>query len=360
MKILLVSALTTSGPMQGERLRLENLLRGCQSQGTVEVWNPLKKMNPRALVKSLIRFRSPYMLRHSYSHLGRPSEFYDIVMAFQLRMAPYAIMCPGSKHILDLTDSLGLFRYRLKTFHKGLSRRIVLWNIEETELYWARRFTETWVSAWQDQKWLAERKIEVKLVENAVHKKSFLPPGNPRELLFVSNLAYLPNWMGLKWFLRTVWPLLCDDGYKLHLVGAGTQSVHGTGIIAHGFVEDLPALYFRIGISISPVELGSGTQNKILEALGYGRPVVTGPMAYRTLPARVQAGVGYAATPKEWLSELKALQNSDLYEKRARAGYEAVDENGGPVNHRLRQLYDEEHRPLSPRLPWSGGEHDER
>ncbi len=340
MKILLVSGITAAGPMQGERLRLENLLRGCQAHGVVEVWHPQKSNNPLARATQLIHSRSPYMIRHSYSHVGSPSGFYDIVIAFQLRMAPYAIMCPGSVHILDLTDSLGLFRDRLKKFHTGVFRRMILWNIEDTEIYWSRRFTETWVSGWQDQQWFADRGIEAKLVSNAVHEKSWLPPGNPRELLFVSNLGYLPNRMGLKAFLQTVWPLLHDEGYLLHVVGSGTQSVRQDGVIAHGFARDLRPLYLRAGISISPVELGSGTQNKILEALGHGRPVITGPMAYKTLPPKIQEGVSCARTPDEWLLELKALQSSHRYLQRALSGFEAVEENGTPVSRRLQQLLD--------------------
>ncbi|MCL4495826.1 MAG: glycosyltransferase family 4 protein [Firmicutes bacterium] len=333
-----MSALTAHGPMQGERLRLENLIRGSMAQGDVDLWHPRKNTNPLTRATKAVHSRSPYMLRHSYLHLGRPSGSYDVVIAFQLRMAPYAIMCPGAVHILDLTDSLGLFRHRLKKFHTGLVRRMLLWNIEEVELYWARRFTETWVSGWQDQKWLTDRKIDAKVVANAVHQKDLLPPGNPHELLFVANLAYLPNRLGLEGFLRTVWPSLRDEGYVLHVAGAGTQSVHADGVVAHGFVEDLRSLYLRTGISISPVELGTGTQNKILEALGYGRPVITGPNAYQTLPQNIQAGAACAATWQEWLRELRLLQDPALYVIRAQAGFNAVEENGEPVSRRLRQL----------------------
>ncbi len=338
MKTLIVTAVDPQGPPQGERLRLENIVRGSMVLGPTDVWIPVPILNPVAQMRELWKAGSPYMVRRLYSKADEPCDRYDIVISFQLRMAPYALACQGAVHVLELTDSLGLFREKLQTFGKGLLRQAMLWRIEALEVKWAQRFTEAWVSGWQDQEWLAHRGVLSVLVPNAVREKILLPPGDARELLFVANLSYLPNRLGIQRFLRQVWPTLAREGLTLHVAGSGTETIRGEGVVAHGFVKDLRALYERVGICISPVELGTGTQNKILEALGYGRPVVTVPQAYSALYPAVRRGVASAATPSEWVREVRALQERGVYLRQRQKGFDAVDINGYPVSRRLRQL----------------------
>ncbi|WP_053958722.1 glycosyltransferase [Sulfobacillus thermosulfidooxidans] len=334
-----MSAVDLHGPPQGERLRLENIVRGAGALGPTELWQPRMIGQPLTRIARLVKFRSLYMARHAYSIGDCPSRSYDLVIAFQLRMAPYALKCRAPVHILDLTDSLGLFRSRLKLFHTGILRQIMLWRVDQLEIFWSNQFSEAWVSGWQDQQWLNNRGISAVLVPNAVREKVLLPPGNVRELLFVANMAYLPNRLGLHHFLENIWPVLVNEGYILHVAGPGTERIKAPGVITHGFVNDLRALYVQAGICISPVELGTGTQNKILEALGYGRPVITGPLAWEALPTRVQSAVAVATTPREWLQQVNLLQDPTIYGFRAHAGFNAVDLNGYPVTRRLQQLH---------------------
>ncbi|PSR29829.1 MAG: hypothetical protein C7B47_00540 [Sulfobacillus thermosulfidooxidans] len=337
MKTLIVSAVNLHGSPQGERLRLENIVRGAEALGPTELWQPRVVGQPFTRLARLVKFKSLYMARHVYSE-DCPQRPYDLVIAFQLRMAPYALKCRAPIHILDLTDSLGLFRTRLKTFHTGILRQIMLWGVDELEIFWSGQYSEAWVSGWQDQQWLSHHGLSAVLVPNAVREKILLAPGNARELLFVANMAYLPNRLGLQHFLAHIWPELVNEGYILHVAGPGTERIHARGVMAHGFVNDLRALYIHAGICISPVELGTGTQNKILEALGYGRPVITGPLAWKALPSTVQPAVAVATTSREWLQQLTLLQDPTTYGLRANRGFEAVELNGFPVTRRLQQL----------------------
>ncbi len=335
MRILVISAVSPNGPSQGERLRLENLMRGAGAAGDVELWQVDPAASSASRFAALWRTRSVYWARNAFTPRSIPAARYDLVIAFQLRTAPLAKLVQSRRRIIDLTDSLGLFRQRLKQFRTGFVRQIALAGIGNSEAEWSREFDEVWVSGWQDAQWLRNRGVKAWEVANAVREKVLLPPGNPRELLFVGNLAYLPNRQGLQRFLRQVWPALAKEQYRLHIAGQGSGSMRGPQIISYGFAQDLLALYRKTGISISPVELGTGTQNKILEALGYGRPVVSGPAAAAALPAPVRAGVAVAADIPAWGQALRDLQDPVHYRQWVTMGWEAVPVAGEPVTGRL-------------------------
>jgi polysaccharide biosynthesis protein PslH len=53
------------------------------------------------------------------------------------------------------------------------------------------------------------------------------------------------------------------------------RALAGNGVEVTGTVADLSPLYERAGVVVVPLRYGGGTRIKILEALAYGRPVVT-------------------------------------------------------------------------------------
>ncbi|POB09122.1 glycosyltransferase family 4 protein [Sulfobacillus sp. hq2] len=342
MKTLIISTIDLMGPAQGDRLRLDNLIQGAQALGSVDHWRLTPTYDVRHQMQAWWQTRSLYWARAYYAPRNPPTTAYDVVIAFQLRTAPFASLIGGRHRILDLTDSLGLFRHRLEQAHVGRLRQWILHGIEAAEVAWAKRFDDVWVSGWQDAQWLKEHGVTAQVVANAVREKILLPPGNPRDLLFVGNLAYLPNRTGLQRFLRTVWPHLARHQYRLHVVGCGSERIRGEGIIAYGYVPNLQEIYRQTGISLSPVELGTGTQNKILEAIGFGRPVICSPTGIMALPQTIQRGIHVATQPEDWLRHVEALQNPEVYQRTVGAAWYAVPQSGEPVTRRLRHWMESE------------------
>ena len=113
-------------------------------------------------------------------------------------------------------------------------------------------------------------------------------------LLYVGNLAWEPNAVGLHWFIESVWPLLLEQrpGLKLDIVGRNPDSKlrlladAQPGIELLGFVEDLETVYPRSRISIAPLTFGAGMKVKVLSALGRGIPVVTTSVGAEGIDAR--------------------------------------------------------------------------
>ncbi len=118
-----------------------------------------------------------------------------------------------------------------------------------------------------------------------VVSRDFLPArlaDDAVQILFVGNLGSLPNVDGLRRFSRDAWPSIraALPHASLLVVGLDPSDEVRDIVAEHGFelhanVPDLHRFYQRSDIVISPILIGSGTRIKILEAMAYGRPVVS-------------------------------------------------------------------------------------
>ena len=138
-------------------------------------------------------------------------------------------------------------------------------------------------------------------------------------VLFVGTLSYPPNVNGLLWFLRQVWPEIRQKkpDARLDIAGGGVppsiQEFHDrNGVVVHGFVEDLTALWQSASLSIAPILAGGGTRMKILESLGNSTRVVSTPIGAYGLGISSQQGVICEAAPSRFANACVELLNDPL------------------------------------------------
>lgn len=106
---------------------------------------------------------------------------------------------------------------------------------------------------------------------------------NRKELLFCGSLDYLPNKEGLLWFHKEVWPLLLEQVPGIHLTVIGRNAersvykelIDDDTIRFVGEVDEVKDYYYDSTLCIAPLQKGSGTRLKILEAMSFGNPVVS-------------------------------------------------------------------------------------
>lgn len=126
-------------------------------------------------------------------------------------------------------------------------------------------------------------------------------------VLFVGSLGFVPNAIGLSWFVSKVWPRILKKfpDAILDIVGNGApdwlRKLHQkNGIYLHGFVADIAPIYDRAAISIAPLLAGGGTRLKILESLANKTAVVATPIGAYGLDLGPKHGVVLEKSPNRF------------------------------------------------------------
>lgn len=110
----------------------------------------------------------------------------------------------------------------------------------------------------------------------------------PESLVFVGRLDYFPNEQGILWFVHQVLPRVrrMIPQASLTIVGSnpGVQVRRLDelpGVLVTGHVPDVRPFLREAALAIAPLQIARGVQNKILEAMAIGTPVVATTEAAR-------------------------------------------------------------------------------
>lgn len=97
----------------------------------------------------------------------------------------------------------------------------------------------------------------------------------------IGDFTFLPNYDGLRWFMREVWQQVRGrlPAAELRLVGKGSVEIagefSGTGAVGLGFVPDVAEEMATWSGMVVPTRLGGGTHLKVAEGLARKIPLVT-------------------------------------------------------------------------------------
>jgi len=292
---------------------------------------------PRAIVRTLARGALGESLRIAYADdpafgaavQERIARFKpDVIYVERLRGLRATGGFPRERIVLDPTDSLPLY-YRLLRATPGAGwRDRLIARIEEGRLADFERAVYPHVGAViacteRDAQAMtaASGREQIDIVANGVNLEEFMPPpagavapGNA--LVMTGNFRMLANLDAARWLVEA-WPSLqprLGPGATLTLAGGNPPEVlrraHGhNGIAVTGFVPRLRDAYGAAGIAVAPVRLAVGTQNKIIEPMACGAPVVTTPEAAAGMPAAARAAL--VVTPRESFIDAVAALAAD-------------------------------------------------
>ena len=135
---------------------------------------------------------------------------------------------------------------------------------------------------------------------------------------------------GIETFVRGVWPAVQArvPGARLRIVGRrpGPRVValgSAAGVEVVGDVPDVRPELWNATAAVVPLRIAQGLQNKVLEAMAAGLPVVTSSAAVRGIEAGEDASWIAAETPTEWADAIDGLirdrvRADDLVERSSR------------------------------------------
>lgn len=245
--------------------------------------------------------------------------------------------------ILDLPDAYSLYWERRKKVKRPLLNRIFD-AIESKRVVKAEKvlhdFNLTLACSVEDRDYLRKRHQtdKIELLRNGVDLETFHFKGHDYQrsgtLLFTGNMDYAPNVDAVLHFHAHMFhPLKKKYGKPIKLIIAGQRPVQEIRALASddieitGFVPDLSEMYEKADVVIAPLRFGAGTQNKVLEAMAMGVPVVCTDIGFKGLEIESGEGCLYAQDDETFIEHCNdLLNNAGMREKVGKAGLHVARE----------------------------------
>lgn len=166
---------------------------------------------------------------------------------------------------------------------------------------------------------------------NGVDAQAFAPsaePYDPDAICFIGRMDYYPNQHAMLWFCQHVLPLLRErrPNVKLAIVGADPSPAvrrlgELPGVTVTGSVPQVQPYVTRSALTVAPLAIARGTQNKILEAMAMGVPVVASRKAAGGVDAVAGEHLLVADTPEQYRDAiLRVLEDPAERARLAAAG----------------------------------------
>ena len=306
----------------------------------------------RNRLKGLVRLATGHPLTHSLLDapgLDRALENLvgsrrpDVALAYCSGMARLAF-APALAHVpfvLDMVDVDSAKWARMAAATGGLRRWIYQREARTLRAFEARvvRHASTTVV-------VNERERDVLLdlapdapvvaLANGIDLQAFAPlaePATSSNVVFCGVMSYAPNVEGVTWFAKRVWPLVraARPDARFVIVGADpTREVRAlasadSSIEVTGTVPAVQPYLSDAALAVAPLWMTQGLQNKVLEALAAGLPVVTTPAVAAGLPAEARPGCAVATGQAGFSDAVVQLLSLTPRARRQRAALAELD-----------------------------------
>jgi len=246
------------------------------------------------------------------------NEHFDLGFAFFMRTAEY-IKDKPIKKILMSEDCRRLYQKRSYEKSKNVMQRIVRWweyrMLKRYEHDIVNHFDTTTLVTNEDIQAMMElnSRASYTLLSNGVNIDYFRPSTNKRdtkELLFTGKLDLWANHLMINTIIKDILPKIRKrfPGTKLILAGAKPSksilALQNDYIEVHANVPTLVPYLQKAAVFIHPHQGGSGIQNKLLEAMSCGAPVVTSPTGIQGIEATHGKDIMVGNTPEEMVEHI--------------------------------------------------------
>lgn len=254
-----------------------------------------------------------------------------------LRTAKYVENQNGIRKVIDFQDafSKGIERrletdpWYLKPVLRSELRRL---NRYEQEVF--RQFDHCTIISEQDRDQLPfQQRNDVTIVRNGVALEDFSPSSEAKtvDVLFAGNMGYPPNVEGAVFLEKEVMPLVRKEIPNTKLMLAGARPDQKVKELASeltevtGWVDDIRDCYAKAKVFVAPMMIGTGLQNKLLEAMAMRIPCVTSTLANNALQAKPDSEILIARSAEEYAAHIIYLINhSEKANEIAEKGHQLV------------------------------------
>lgn len=302
---------------------------------------------------------------------GSETGPFDAVHVEHLRGARFAQYLKRSNSALpviwDSVDSITyLFRQASQHSMKRISRWITRFDLPRTARYegqMASFFDATLVTSPVDRQALIDllpkgqanetTSKKIRVVPNGVDLDFFRPDPavrrDPTTLVVSGKMSYHANVSMTLYLVNQILPLVWAEKPETRLVIVGkdppaeiTRMAEDPRITVSGYVPDIRPYLHQAAVAVAPLTYGAGIQNKVLEAMACGAPVVTTPLAARNLSAAPGKELLVAEKPAEFAQAIiTMLENPAQRDEIGAAGRRYVEacHNWDAIASQLEEIY---------------------
>ncbi len=248
----------------------------------------------------------------------------DHVYCQLVRTAEFGVHLPAPK-TLDYQDvfSYGVKRrverssYWMKPVLKLEYKRLVAY---EKKMFLA--FDNKTIISYPDRNLMqVSEKDKIAVIPNGVDHTFFKPMEETKQydLVFTGNMSYPPNVDAAGFLVHNIMPLVWERLPETTVMLAGAKpsakvkSLEGSKVKVSGWLDDIRDAYSAAKVFIAPMRIGTGLQNKLLEAMAMKIPAITTPLANDALRAAHEKEILIGNSARELADHIVRLLTDDKF-----------------------------------------------
>jgi len=252
----------------------------------------------------------------------------DAALIFSSVMASFVERAPQIRQLVDFVDVDSLkwgqyaanHRWPMSWLYRREGRRLLAFE-RAVAIRAERSFFVTQGEADLFRGLAPESAGKVEAMCNGVNADFFSPRKelstpfrvDERAVVFTGAMDYWPNIDAVSWFAADILPRLRQNwpDLRFYIVGrsptAAVQALAGEHVVVSGTVPDVRPYLQHAAVVVAPLRLARGVQNKVLEAMAMGLPVVASRECSTAIDAVPERDFLTAGTVPEYVSQIEAL-----------------------------------------------------
>jgi len=283
-------------------------------------------------------FYAPQLKQRIEQELAQKS--YDLIIVFSSSAAQYVENVRHIPKILDFCDmdsQKWLAYAKFKRFPLNLGYWLEGQKLQAEEKRLARRFDLCSCATGFEVETLENygTGVATGVFPNGVDSTFFQPASEgfrKHHISFVGRMDYYPNEAAVIFFAREVLPQLRDRYPDVTFTIIGAEPPRAVqdlaqlpGVTVTGTVDDVRRYILESEVMVAPLAIARGTQNKILEGMALGVPVISSALAARGVDAIPGEHLLTATTAEDYVKQVSRLFDDPVARERmALAGRERV------------------------------------
>lgn len=261
------------------------------------------------------------------------SDNFDYVCSFHYLTSQFLDMFPNTKRWIELCDAISMLHERDYKTQESLIKKIFLFferkRVLKIEKHCIKNYDLVTLISESDKDYLNKYcdANKIKIFKNG----TLIPDADVshrdrNEICFIGDMGYVQNHEAAKFVIESILPEVEKNipDIRFKIIGRNPKpelyklAKGKNNIVITGFVENAKKELESANIMLCPIYVSAGLQNKILEAMSMGIPVITTKQV--ALPVTSNEEILLQADKiEDWVKIICKIYNDDEYRNKISA-----------------------------------------